>query len=214
MVWGGWNDWPPPGPDSSMVIDFAKQGDRLIVYDSLVEFHSGSEQSATETRAFMRYLRRLANLGAAVLLLHHTGKSESSRVYRGSSDIKAAVDMAYLLERTSVDDGKLGNLTLSCFKGRLAPGPKLSMGFSLGEGFRMCDPPVMNGAKSPVDIVREILIAAPRSNQTQVVEAARALGLAKHQVEDCLKNGPWQTQTVAHGAILYSVAEEFVEFVL
>jgi hypothetical protein len=212
-VWGGWNDSPPPGPDSSVVVDFAKQGDCLIVYDSLVEFHSGSEQSATETRVFMRRLRRLANLGAAVLLLHNTGKSESSKVYRGSSDIKAAVDMAYLLERTSGDDGKLGELTLKCFKGRLAPGPKEQMGFSPGEGFRACAPSSKVGPL-PVDIVRQILTAAPGRNQKQVVEAARPFGLAKHQVEDCLKNGLWHTEIGPHGAILYSVAEDLAEFVL
>jgi hypothetical protein len=152
-VWGGWNDSPPLGPGSGIVIDFAKRGDSLIIYDSLVEFHTGSEQSATETRAFMRQLRHLANQGAAVILLHHTGKSESSKVYRGSSDIKAAVDMAYLLERTSLDEGMLGELTLKCFKRRLAKGPKLSMRFLPRIGFRACDADSKDASKPLADVV-------------------------------------------------------------
>ena len=88
------------------------------------------------------------------------------------------------------------------------------MRFSPGDGFRVCDPHSEDVAKSPVDIVRQILITTPRINQTQVVEAARALGLAKHQVEDCLKNGPWHREMGPHRAIVYSVSEELVEFVL
>src|SRR5262249_3356615 len=84
-IWGGWLPWPPPGPSSPVVINFTRQHQPLIIYDSLIEFNPGSEQSSTETRAFMRLLRNLANLGATVVILHHTGKAESSKQYRGSS---------------------------------------------------------------------------------------------------------------------------------
>jgi hypothetical protein len=98
-VWGGWNISPPVGPEHPLVVEFARQHKGVIIYDSLIEFHPGSEQSSTETRAFMRFFRTLANLGATVIVLHHTGKAETAKQYRGSSDIKAAVDTAYLLSR-------------------------------------------------------------------------------------------------------------------
>src|SRR5439155_16662290 len=107
-VWGGWNEWPPGGPDSHLVVEFARQHKGLIIYDSLIEFHSGSEQSSTETRAFMRQFRALANLGATVIVLHNAGKADTAKLYRGSSDIKAAVDTAYLLRRDDDEPEKLG----------------------------------------------------------------------------------------------------------
>src|SRR5205814_3815480 len=100
-----------------LVIEFTRQHRGMIIYDSLIEFHSGSEQSSTETRAFMRYFRALANLGATVGILHHTGKAETAKIYRGSSDIKAAVDTAYLLESPDKEQRTLGRLSLRCFKG-------------------------------------------------------------------------------------------------
>jgi len=116
VVWGGWNAWSPPSPNSPLVVEFARQYQGLVIYDSLVEFHPGCEQSSTETRAFMRQFRRLANLGATVVVLHHTGKAETSKQYRGSSDIKAAVDTAYLLEKVPGESESLGKLSLTCFK--------------------------------------------------------------------------------------------------
>ena len=77
-VWGGWNLSPPVGPENPLVIEFARRYKGLIIYDSLIEFHPGSEQSSTDTRAFMRHFRALANLGATPVALHHTGKAETS----------------------------------------------------------------------------------------------------------------------------------------
>jgi len=45
----------------------------------------------------MKHLRRLAEVGATILILHHRSKTEGSK-YRGSTDILAAVDVAYALE--------------------------------------------------------------------------------------------------------------------
>src|SRR5713101_3402089 len=88
QVWGGWVCDPPPGPDSAIIRDFVRQHRPLLIWDSLIDFHDGDEQSASETRAFMKHFRALANAGATVLILHHTGKTATSQDYRGSSDIK------------------------------------------------------------------------------------------------------------------------------
>jgi hypothetical protein len=87
-LWRGWNLSPPVGPQHDLVIEFARQHRSLIIYDSLIEFHPGSEQSSTETRAFMRYFRTLANLGATVIILHHTGKAENSKQDRDPPILK------------------------------------------------------------------------------------------------------------------------------
>lgn len=205
-MWGGWNAAPPPGPNDPLVIEFAREHKGLIVYDSLIEFHSGSEQSSTETRTFMRRFRHLANFGASVVVLHHSGKAETSKLYRGSSDIKAAVDTAYALTRTGQELAELGDLALTCFKGRLAPGRNFSMKFKKGKGFLQ----TAGGERKrdATEVVAEILTDAPASNQSQIVAYARKLGLAKAQIEACLKSGDWTKRPGPNNSTLYSLGTE------
>jgi hypothetical protein len=202
IIWGGWNASPPPGPLSPLTVEFAREHKGLIIYDSLIEFHPGSEQSSTETRAFMRQFRTLANLGATVLVLHNTGKAETSKLYRGSSDIKAAVDTAYSLRRADDGSQKLGKLSMTCFKGRLAPGQDFGLEFKEKRGFVACDR--VSLAKTVEEIVREILAANPGRNQSEIVEAARSRGCSKGQIEKCLKTGPWAKSRGPNNSTLYS----------
>ena len=125
-VWGGWVCDPPPGPHDPIIMEYTRRYRPLLIWDSLVQFHDGDEQSATETRAFMTHFRALANAGATVLILHHTGKTATSQDYRGSSDIKAAVDTAYCVEPEFKLDGCIHRLTMRNFKSRFAPGHHLA----------------------------------------------------------------------------------------
>jgi hypothetical protein len=205
-VWGGWTISPPPGPSHPLVVDFAHEHKGLIIYDSLIEFHPGSEQSSTETRAFMRQFRLLANLGATVLILHNAGKAETSKLYRGSSDIKAAVDTAYQLRATDDKADKLGKLYMNCFKGRLTPAQSFGLEFRAHEGFVPCEH--SEPARTTEEIIAEILEANPNSNQKYVVAAAREKGCSKRQAEECLKHGPWRKSRGPNNAILYSLRPE------
>jgi hypothetical protein len=204
-IWGHWNTAPPPGPDSPLVREFARIEGGLIIYDSLVEFHTGSEQSSTETRMFMRHFRGLANLGACVVILHNTGKAESAKLYRGSSDIKAAVDTAYVLKKASEGAG-LDRLDLQCFKGRLTPGENFQMQFKRGHGFQQLAPD--NTKLNVHDVIREILRTHPNSNQKQIVGLARTMGASKHQIEASLKNGSWNRKPGKGRETLYNLPED------
>ena len=124
---------------------------------------SGEEQSATQTRAFMTHFRVLANAGATVLILHHTGKTPSSQDYRGSSDIKAAVDMAYCVEPEFTLLGCIHRLTMRNFKGRFAPGRHLGLEFVPKKGFVACEVPDQPTARDAMQTVVEIVAAHPRS---------------------------------------------------
>jgi AAA domain len=205
-IWGGWNLSPPVGPDDPLVIEFAREQKGLIVYDSLIEFHTGSEQSSTETRAFMRLFRALANLGATVVILHHTGKAEGSKQYRGSSDIKAAVDTAYLLTKDGSETTELGKLSMSCFKARLAPPRNFGMEFKKELGFVSCE--AFRPALTVTEIIAEVLAANPGSNQSQVTQIAVHLGLTKRQIENSLKSGPWVRIPGPKNSTLYSLGAE------
>lgn len=97
----------------------AKEG-YVIIIDSLVRAHDKEENSVMEMSKVMKRLRELANMGATILFLHHRGKSETIK-FRGSSDISAGVDVAYVLEKRN------GYLMLDCIKNRLAKEEKLFM---------------------------------------------------------------------------------------
>jgi hypothetical protein len=187
-VWGGWEVEPPGGPGHPLIIDLARKEHPLLIWDSLVEFHTGDEQSSTQTREFMRKMRHLANLGATVVILHHTGKSEKAQEYRGSSDIEAAVDMAFKLAAVG-SKTELDRLTLTPFKTRLMPLPTRELRYVKRTGFELSAVLAKPGddGPDPVEVVREIVGAAPLLNQTEIKERAREAGIAKHKAEAALK---------------------------
>ena len=209
IIWGSWNLSPPVGPENNLIVEFARDHRGVVIYDSLIEFHPGSEQSSTETRAFMRFFRKLASLGATVIILHHTGKADTAKQYRGSSDIKAAVDTAYLLTRKSQDSAEIGELSMACFKARLAPGRHFGMRFAKGVGFEPCES--FSAVRSATEIITEILEAHPARNQKQIVQLASEQGCAKGQVEKCLKSGDWATEKGPNNSTLYSLPGEGAE---
>jgi hypothetical protein len=187
-VWGGWEVEPPGGPDHPLIIDFARKEHPLLIWDSLVEFHTGDEQSSTQTRDFMRQFRNLANLGATVVILHHTGKSEKAQEYRGSSDIEAAVDMAFKLAAVG-SKTELDRLTLTPFKTRLMPLPTRELRYVKRKGFELSAVLAKPGDDGPdaVEVVKEIVGANLRLNQTEITKRAKDAGIAKHKVEAALK---------------------------
>jgi hypothetical protein len=70
------------------------------------------------TRNYLRPVRGLANDGAAVILIHHNGKSETSKQYRGSSAILGEIDAGLLISNKSDRPG-LGVLEVKPFKARV-----------------------------------------------------------------------------------------------
>src|ERR1035438_5420655 len=152
----------------------------------------------------MRQFRTLANLGASVIVLHNTGKGETSKLYRGSSDIKAAVDTAYLLRRPDEGAQQLGKLSMTCFKGRLAPGQNFGLEYQHKKGFVPCDH--FTPVKTVTEAVSVFLEAKPASNQSKIVAAVREQGFTKRQIEGCLKNGNWIEAQGPNNSTLYSAA--------
>ena len=80
----------------------------MIVLDSLTRFHTRDENNAGEMAGlFNDSINVLCReTGAAVIILHHTNKSESTSSYvrtRGSSDIGAAVDCGIEARKTGAN---------------------------------------------------------------------------------------------------------------
>lgn len=183
-IWGGWNNPPSAGPGFPAVVDFARERRGLLVYDSLIQFHNGSEQDSSETRRYLALYRHLANLGAAVLLLHHTGKAENTKQYRGSSDIKAAVDQALCLELIGEGQGNTRTLRLTAFKTRIAHLEPLRIEWS-EQGFRLSQ----NRIRTNREIVEGIIADRPGMTGTEIGLLANAAGVPKNRCEALLMQG-------------------------
>jgi predicted ATP-dependent serine protease len=180
-LWGQWNV-RAPDPCSDLVLEWAKAYRGLIIVDSLIQFHSGSEQDSADTRRYMNRFKRLAHVGASPFVLHHTGKAENSKQYRGSSDIKAVVDQAFVLEAVGEPGG--GALRLKPFKERVAKVGEIHLDFSSGV-FRLRE----GRSKTNREIVEEVIEANPNRTGRDVVKLARDRGATKSRAEEILTEG-------------------------
>lgn len=186
-TWGGWCEDEPCEPASPIITAWVQSCNPkpVIVIDSFVAFAQCDENSATEVRAFMQALRRLADMGATIILIHHSGKGESSRDFRGSSDIKAAVDVAYHVSNLG-DASRLTTLRLRAFKARFSVLPELLLHYTEGAGFRMDD---RQPYQATGDVLRELLIENPRITASEFEGLAAAKGIASQKSRQFLTRG-------------------------
>src|SRR5579872_2838103 len=80
-VWGQWIGEDPPAAGGAIVLEWVMRCNPkpVIIVDSVIAFHPGTENDANETRRYMAQYRSLTKMGATVILLHHIGKSETSK---------------------------------------------------------------------------------------------------------------------------------------
>jgi len=140
-----------------------------MIVDSFIRFHAADENSATEMGRVMTDLRALANAGATVVLQHHKPKAEGTQ-YRGSSDIKAGVDVAFAVahERES------GNVTVQCFKNRFGDEPSITVKpqFETGAGFEVTQDPALQRQHEEERVLLSIIEERPGVSQSQIVQQA------------------------------------------
>lgn len=130
--WGGWLDEEAPKPSSEAVVSFVLRHPRcLVVIDSQSPFFDGDENDSAAMSRYFAPLRRIAHEGGTVLNLHHSGKAETARDFRGSSAFKASIDAGYKA-KPEHRDGLLVGLTLQGFKNRSGPLGDLSYRYRNG----------------------------------------------------------------------------------
>jgi AAA domain len=206
-IWGGWNDPEPEGPESPLIFDFVGKYKPLVIFDSLIEFHTGSENDSAETRKFMRRFRKLAYLGATVVVLHHTGKGEGTKEYRGSADIKGAVDQAYLWAFIGEAQARgRGPWKLTPFKIRAFDAQELRLEFANGRYRETAEK-----GKTAREVLEELVKQNAGFSQTQLIELATAQGISKNRAVDALSqsasDGVILSVTGKRGAIHYRLAD-------
>lgn len=205
-LWRGYGTWtnrPLPQPDDTDVIAYAESQHPLIIWDTLIAFNHGDEQSAIETRELMDKFRRLVTAGATVVILHHTGKARAAQRYRGSTDFMGSVDLAYCVEAGKKGHQKLERLRIECFKNRFDVMKNHTVDFIDNVGFAMSE--IQIDARMDVGETLEQLISDnPGCNQSQLTKMAGDIGLAKNKVQRYLKErDPRMTKSGERNKLLY-----------
>ncbi|MFL6448692.1 MAG: AAA family ATPase [Bryobacteraceae bacterium] len=186
-VWGGWLANEAPAPACSTILEWvlATEPRPVVVIDSLIAFLEGNENSATEVREFMKQLRQLANLGATVIVLHHTGKAETAQQYRGSSDLKGAIDIGINIK--NMGEGVLGRIVLQAFKARFSVDQQLVLNYSGGE-FASDDRPYAV-ARTVTERLTSLLREHPGVTKSQFENLANDLKLGRNRARSYIQTG-------------------------
>jgi KaiC/GvpD/RAD55 family RecA-like ATPase len=185
--WGGWLPDEAPPPSSAIVWDWTTRCDPkpLIVIDSMSAFLDGNENDAGEVRAFLHPCRRLADQGATVIVVHHDGKAETAKDYRGSSDFKAAIDAGFHVTNHG-PDGRLGTVRLRCFKSRF--GFAGEMVYHYDNGVFRPDYAPLAAARSMTQQLSELLAANSGIKVAQFEKLAIEKGISRDRVRQFVKN--------------------------
>jgi len=163
-IWGGWLTDPPALIGDPRLVQMAQAGEGplLFVFDSFVRFHEADENSASEMRTVMAQVRRLADAGSTVLLLHHRPKAQQT-MYRGSSDILAGVDVAFSVEH---DDG---GLKLVCYKSRDSELNNIGIQVDFAKGkFVVPDTPALVAYRDNVELLTDFIRRNPGASKTSI----------------------------------------------
>jgi hypothetical protein len=184
---GGWQG-EVPEPDSPQVKKWIRSCELkpLIIIDSLIAFLDGNENDASDMRRFTDRLRVLANMGATVILIHHDGKAESARDFRGSSDFKGSIDQAFHVTNIS-SDLRLNKLRLRCFKSR--PGFIGELVYHYADGRCLKDESRAAPAKTVTAQLRSLLQRTPGVKTTDFEALAFAEGIARSRAREFLDDG-------------------------
>jgi hypothetical protein len=196
-IWGGWLPDAPPAIGDVRLLKIARERRPLLIFDSLIRFHSADENSATEMAEVMHNLRALANVGATVVALHHKPKAEGAH-YRGSSDIAGGVDTAFSVSR----DRQAGILRLECFKSRFVEEFSLTLRPDLaGAGdFVVTEAPDATVAREDAEKLAQTIRTKPGQTQSEVVAASSVPKGRARALLERFDGQRWRSERSAHNA--------------
>ncbi len=197
--WGYWFTEIPDVPHP-VYVKLAERYQPVMIFDSLIRFHSLEENDATSMREVSAFFRGLCNLGATVIVLHHQGKSsEGSRSpFRGSSEIEAGCDIAYCLTKRMQEDGPL--LDVRCFKNRHGPETEFRLRFDSEKGLFL---PQLTDEERAIEKISKAISEKPK---TSVTEIKKATGIPETKLREILKKGEgtgWTSKAGPHNEHRY-----------
>jgi RecA-family ATPase len=185
---GNWLDQQPgPEPTDEELISIRNyvlitEPRPLIIFDTMMGFFDGrNENDSADVREHMNSYRRLADLGATVIVLIHASEKSGGN-YRGSTDYMASVDCAYKIEKKG--KGQLiEQLAITNFKTRFRTHESLLLKFD-GKEFDM----VGTSNKETDAKLIALLKAHPGVQQSAWDELTQALKISRKTARFWLDN--------------------------
>lgn len=169
-IWGRWLKDKPPLIGDPRLIEFARRDRPLIIFDSLVRFHSAQENNATQMAEVSERFMQLADLGATVAVSHHQGKTPGMK-YRGSTDILAGVDVAFAISKKKTKERTI--LTLDCYKHRDVQEFELTLRPDLENGrFEVLEDPSAEALSAMIEGIEKTVTRHPGLSQKALLEKA------------------------------------------
>jgi len=193
--WGSWFREIPSYCDP--VYLRLAENEPVIIFDSLIRFHTMDENDATAMRTGSESFRRLCNLGATVIVLHHQGKPSPEGYrspFRGSSEIEAGCDIAYSLTKTKTKDGLV--LRVGCFKTRHGLESEFRLNFDSETGLFLPLPTDEEIEQEYMHTIAKVIADNPNAG---VAEIQQDTQIAEKKLRELLKNGEGEFWTVKSG---------------
>ncbi len=202
--WGYWFTEIPDVPHP-VYVKLAERYQPVMIFDSLIRFHSLDENEATAMRGVSQFFRGLCNLGATVIVLHHQGKSsEGSRSpFRGSSEIEAGCDIAYCRTKKMTEDGLF--LDVRCFKNRHGLETEFRLRFDSEKGLFL---PQLTEEERTIEKISKAIAEKPGGSFDEI---QKATGIPEKKLREILKMEEgigWTYQAGAHNKYQYVSLKE------
>lgn len=136
-------------------------------------------------RRLFNRCRALTNLGATVIIIHHTNRNGEAR---GSSDFKPASDQAFLVSNQDRNGGRLLDvITLRCEKRRYGLSGAIEYRYDGGEMRRVTTEAAPS--KTITERLRDLLISSPGILTQPFVDLANMKGLGRNRAREFLNSG-------------------------
>jgi AAA domain len=216
IIWDRFGKHAPPHPRDPMLRNFVKECVRetgigpVIVFDSWSSLMKPGEggESTGQTAPTYIFLRKLADLGATIVIIDHSLKYEPDVIY-GSADKRAKSDTIHYLEvmENTVSPENPIVTVVSTLKRNT---PKGYGGFSfktLGDaehitGLQRVSDPKVEAHHLKMGKLQEIIRQHPGSFTKQVLKMAKQEHFARDEADRLLKQGEekyWKVETKDHG---------------
>jgi hypothetical protein len=212
-VFGGWSDpgHDAPDPTSVSVLEWVEACNPkpVVALDSLSSFMQGDENSTRDVHDFFVGIRRLTFAGVTFVVLHHSGKSETSKLFRGNSTIRGDVDAGFLVENLSSDPNRLSRLSMKAWKRRTPVDSPILLEFDdLACRWLDCKPDAseLNGERL-IRLLRTNPGISKRSLQNLAHEAGVTFGRTATWLNQGLRTGLVLSEKRGTGSIYYAGAE-------
>jgi hypothetical protein len=154
----------------SLALRIRTVGYSLVIFDSIANLWSVEDENAAgEVTAAITPLRALADLGPAVLLLHHPSKNDASegRASRGSGALPAAVDILLELRRRHPERPTDCRRVLQAFSRFTDTPAEVVLDYAPDEGYTVVGTKADATAADRAKVIRALLGQGPKANRVE-----------------------------------------------